>query len=250
MIARAIRLVSRRMGLGIEEREELESEVWLHFVQNGERILDRFEGRSSLRSYLCTVVANLGRDYRIRKWGKWRPSAAALRLGAVAVRLEVLLHRDGFTHREALRRVMAEHARWSEAELEELLEQLPERAPRRREVELTSEPGSPSRADEQVVHADRADGLARIKAEIARAIGDMSHDERRLMRERFLRGRTVTEIAADSDVDRRVLYRTVERCLLSIRRHLDWAGIDRDQLLAVVQSTDLSITFSVLEASG
>lgn len=249
VISRATRLVARRLGLSAGEREELESEVWLHFVRNGERIRDQYEGRSSVRTYLCTIITNLARDYRIRKWGKWRPSVAALRLGAAAVRLEVLVHRDGFSRSEAVKRVRSECSRRSVAELEDLVERLPARQLRGREVALKYEPPVDPEVERELDRTDRSLRLERVKKEIGRAVAGMTTAERGLLRERFLRGRTVSEIARESQTDRRVLYRTLERSLRRIRQQLDGAGIDREQLLSVVQSTDLTITFSALDAS-
>lgn len=248
-VERALGAVCKRMGLNDDEREDFESEVWLHLVAHGERVREQFEGRSSVRTYLHTVVANLAHDHRIRKWGKWRPTLAAQRLGTVAIRLEVLIHRDGFSQAEALRRVRAENPRLTDADVEGVIAQLPKRTPRRREVSLVTEPGGAERADQEMERAGRSRDLMRIKQHVALAVKDMSATERRLMRERFLQGRTVTEIAREREEDRRALYRTFERCLRKIRKHLDSAGIDREQLLAVVQSTDLTITFSALETS-
>ena len=67
----------------------------LKLIDDDYQILRGFRERSSLRTYLSTVVERLFLDYRIRQWGKWRPSAQARRAGALAVRLEALLHRDG-----------------------------------------------------------------------------------------------------------------------------------------------------------
>ena len=43
------------------------------------------------------VIQRLFLDARIAKWGKWRPSVSARRLGGVAVLLERLLTRDGLS---------------------------------------------------------------------------------------------------------------------------------------------------------
>ena len=65
-------------------------------------VLRKFRGKSLLKTYLSTVIANLFRDHLIRKHGKWRPSAMARRRGREAAQLERLLFRDGLSVTEAV----------------------------------------------------------------------------------------------------------------------------------------------------
>jgi hypothetical protein len=53
----------------------------LKLIENDYRILRSFEGLASLGTYLTTVIARLFLDFQIHEWGRWRPSAAATRLG-------------------------------------------------------------------------------------------------------------------------------------------------------------------------
>src|SRR5258708_2977492 len=79
------------------DAEDFGSFVKLKFVESDYAVLTKFEGRSSLRTYLTIVIQRLFLDYRISAWGKWRPSAEAKRGGALAMFLEQLLARDGHT---------------------------------------------------------------------------------------------------------------------------------------------------------
>jgi len=58
----------------------------LAFERTGCRLYDallaKFEGRSSLRTFLTVVIQRLFLDHRISAWGKWRPSAEARRGGS------------------------------------------------------------------------------------------------------------------------------------------------------------------------
>ena len=86
----------------------------LRFIENDYAAIRKFRGESSLGTYLTVVVAMLVRDYRVQRWGRWRPSAAARRLGDVAVRLETLVRRNGQAVHEAaetLRIVLYHQAR-------------------------------------------------------------------------------------------------------------------------------------------
>ena len=66
--------VCRRHRLTADESEDFRSEVKLHFTQADCDPLRRFEGRSSLQTYLIVVISRLFLDYRNRLPGRWRPS--------------------------------------------------------------------------------------------------------------------------------------------------------------------------------
>ena len=85
----------RRHRLSSDESDDFRSEVRLHFSQRDFDPLRRFEGRSSLQTYLTVVISRLFLDYRNRLWGRWRPSTEAERLGASAIPIERLVLHDG-----------------------------------------------------------------------------------------------------------------------------------------------------------
>ena len=87
-VERVVAYVARRHRLSRDEANELSSAVKLKLVDHDYEVLRRYEGRSSLRTYLTAVVIRLFLDDRVARWGKWRPSAQAKRLGAVAVLLD------------------------------------------------------------------------------------------------------------------------------------------------------------------
>ena len=74
----------------------------LKFLERGYDVLRRFEGRSSLKTYLTVVVRRLLLDWQDHTYGKWRPTATALRLGPHAVHLERLMNRDTYSAVEAV----------------------------------------------------------------------------------------------------------------------------------------------------
>ena len=67
-------LVCRRHRLSGAEAEDFASQVRLHFIERNSDVLRRFEGRSSLRTFLSVVIQRLFLDDRNRRWGKWRPT--------------------------------------------------------------------------------------------------------------------------------------------------------------------------------
>ena len=128
LLGEVIRAVVRRGRLLPPDAEDFSQSVQLRFLETGYDAFARFDGRSSLRTYLTTVVWRLLLDWRTAAYGKWRPSAAARRLGPQAVRLDRLLNRDGLTVDEAIQVA----ALAPEALPDHVLRLMAERLPRRR----------------------------------------------------------------------------------------------------------------------
>src|SRR5262249_8960179 len=104
------------------------SEVKLRLVEREYEVFRKFQHRSSLRTYLTIVIQRIYLDYRNHLWGKWRPSAEAQRLGHVAVRLETLMARDGFTFDQACEYLRTnEHVVAADSDLEAIVVRLPVR---------------------------------------------------------------------------------------------------------------------------
>jgi len=73
VIDAAVAYVCRRHRLTASEADEFSAEVRLHFIERNYEPLRRFEGRSTLRTYLITVVNHLFLDYRNRLWESGGP---------------------------------------------------------------------------------------------------------------------------------------------------------------------------------
>ena len=141
-------------------------------------------------------------DFQVQRFGKWRPSAEARRLGPLALRLETLLYRDGLTFDEACGVLQ----RLPMAESREALYALSLKIPRRtkRAVRRESERGHLRRRDgpspiadgplaveqaERQALADRTFTRSRL------ALGRLPAPDRILLRLHVERGLTLAEVA-------------------------------------------------------
>ena len=68
--------------LAPDAASEFRSWATVRLLDHDQAVLRKFQGRSSLRTFLITVVQRLFLDWRNAEWGKWRPTADARRLGA------------------------------------------------------------------------------------------------------------------------------------------------------------------------
>ncbi len=136
VVERAIDFVCARNHLSASDADDFSSYVTLRMVEDDYEVFSRFQGRASLRTYLTVVIQRMLLDYRVRNWGRWRPSAEAKRCGPLAIRLEEMLVRDGCQLDEAYEMLKTNHGLTvTREELERLAARLPARAPRRFESE-------------------------------------------------------------------------------------------------------------------
>jgi RNA polymerase sigma factor for flagellar operon FliA len=217
LIDQVTRDVTRRYRLSWEEAEELSSIVRLRLVDDDYAILRKFEGRSSLRTYLRTVVGRICLDCRTSEWGRWRPSAEARRLGPLALRLERLTDQDGLTFDEACEVLRTNHRiTESRAEIEAIFERLPQRTVRRRRA-LPLDAATLVAA----APAERERASRRVRKALLQAISRLTLHERKLLSLRFQQGWPIVRIARTLCLDQHATYRTFDRIFRGLRASLN-----------------------------
>jgi RNA polymerase sigma factor (sigma-70 family) len=237
VIDRVIGWVCARRGLRGADAEDFGSTVKTRFIESDYEILARFEGRSSLKTYLTVVINRLYLDFQVRRFGKWRCSAEARRLGPVAVRLECLLYRDGLTFEEACG-VLSSDTRVSGThdELEDLRLRLPIRPGRDRAGDR-DEPLSPVSGGGALERAERQALAERTFSAIRRSLGRLPPRDRVFLRLHVESGLTVAEIARALGLEQKALYRKKEEILKRLRSDLEAEGLgleDARELLSTI----------------
>ena len=244
IIERVTSFVCSRHHLSSADADDFASHVKLKLIEGDFAVLRKFEGRSSLRTYLTIVIQRLFLDYRISAWGKWRPSAEAKRGGAVAVLLEQLMARDGYAFEEACELLKSKHQVLAgPAELDLVAGKLPARMRRHFEPEeaLAHVPSPGLGADDAVVEQERQSTADRVSDVLKRLMARSETQDRLILTMRFDDGRTVAEIALTLGLDARALYRRVERLLRDLRKGLEAEGIDARSVLEMLESPAVSI---------
>jgi RNA polymerase sigma factor (sigma-70 family) len=173
------------------------------------------------------VITRLYLDFRNAQFGRWRPSAAARRMGSWAVRLEWLAAREGRSIREAVETLRTSFADApAEAQLRAMAARLPERR--------ASGPSLPLH-DGTLVAADSADDAvganerARAREEITEALHDcletLPAEDRLILQLRFWENLSVAEIARLLHLEQKPLYRRIAAGLAQLRSRLEAAGV-------------------------
>jgi RNA polymerase sigma factor for flagellar operon FliA len=230
LIERILGAISHRYALGPDEAEDFASQAKLRLIEDDYRRLRGFAERSKFSTYLRVVLTNLFRDYRIEKWGKYRVSKAAQRLGPSAILLDRLVRRDRLSEGEAIQMLLLRpDVEEKEEQLEELLRALPQRQERREELtpdEFFLQTPSPLSADQAQEEEEQRQALAPLRQALEEALADQSEEEQLILRLRFFEGSAVVDIARLLGKDQKRLYRQVEKLLGRLKQALLDRGID------------------------
>jgi RNA polymerase sigma factor (sigma-70 family) len=250
-IERAAAFIAARHHLATPDAEDFVSHVKLKLIEHDYAILRKFQGRSSLRTYLVAVIQKLFLDYRIAKWGKWRSSAEAQRLGPLALHLERLLVRDGYTFDEAFELLTTNHrVTAARDQLLSIAERLPRRTRRRFETDDTLgnlEACGPS-PDAGVFERDRGDAAERVGRVLNELVARLEPQDRLIIVMRYADGRTVADIAAALGVDPKALYRRFDRLLRELRSGFEAAGVDATSVMDILESPAVEVDWTDVAA--
>lgn len=243
-VDRVVQGVARRHQLSADDAEELTSVVRFKLIDKDFAILRKFEGRSAITTYLSLVVERLCLDYFNEQWGKWRPSAAARRMGGVAIQLERLVLRDGMTFDEAAMTLQTNHGvTLSRDDLLTMMAQLPTRTIRRcageEELALVAATGGvPDRAFDL---PEEYELVIRIDEILEEAIADLPHTDQLLLQLRFREGMSVGHIAQVLKSEARALYNRLATIAKQLRTRLKQEGIDGTQAGKVIGHPALTL---------
>jgi RNA polymerase sigma factor (sigma-70 family) len=231
-IQRKLQHLSRHSGLPDHEAEEFRSWALFKLVEDDYRILASWQGRSTLPTYLTVVLVNLMKDYRTHVWGRWRPSAAARRLGPEGVLLEQLWVRDGLPLDEAIHRMRTVHGiSLSSAEVERTAAGLPRRPEKRRvgERELKGIPVD-GRVESRIEDAEQARTAVRLRQALLPLLRGLPAEHRLLLRLCYRDGLSMAAIAPLLGRSQRELYSLRDHCLKRLRRALESLGLTSDRV--------------------
>lgn len=228
LVEEVLRFIARRNRCRPEEAEEFAAIARLKLIENDYGVFRKFGGRSSLRTYLVSVLHRLFLDHRIQRWGKWRPSMAARKAGETAVRLEALVYRDGHSPDEAWAILNTNEARViSRAEVTTLLARLPSRLSRRNEgVEACGNLAVSSAIVEgPTLERETAPRAHHVVAVLRAAVFALAPEDRLILRMRFEGGVTVGAIGRTLELEEKPLYRRLERILRRLREEVEGQGV-------------------------
>lgn len=232
--------VRRRRCISEDEGDEFASWARERFVTTRETIFESFRGEGKATTYLTVVVVNQLRDFRRQRWGKWRPSAAANRMGAVGIRLEQLTARDGFSVEEAIESLRRnEGVREGLDELRSMAARLPDRVGRRFETEAALEHvATDERADRRVEARETRRTAAEVERALKAALARLEAQDRLILQLHVCEGRTIADVSRALNLEQKPLYRRVHQLFARLRREMEGCGIDGGDIERLLDADD------------
>jgi RNA polymerase sigma factor (sigma-70 family) len=218
---------ARRRHFSREETEDFVSTVRFKLFVDDYKIIRKFEGKSSFSTYVTVVIQRLMLDYQNHEWGKWRPPAEVKRLGPVAVRLYVLLAREGLKLDEACKYLqMNERVELTREQLADLADRLPPHNPPRRidgEDKIPDQDDRGEAPDERVRAREAAERWKKVRGLLRKALASLPPEDRTIaqMRTEF----QVAQIAKSLQLEQKPLYRRLEKIYQTLREQLEKKGI-------------------------
>jgi RNA polymerase sigma factor (sigma-70 family) len=246
--------VARRAGLSGSDAEDFVASARLATIEDDYAILRKYEGRSSLATYLAVVFRRLLADERTRQRGRWHASREAERMGAAGILLETLLRRDQRPMEEVLPLVQAAHPELSRPAIETLAARLPQRSPRPRAVEIDApaalEVAGPEAADAGALAGEARTLAQRTSAVVRRSLADFPLEDRMLIRLRFGSEMSIADVSRMLRLPQRPLYRRIEALLARLRSALLAAGLDTGALLELLGTALAELDFGLAAAEN
>ena len=238
LIEDAIAAVCRRRRLVPDEADEFASDARLHLIKDDYAVLRAFQGRSSFRTFLIAVLSHLFLDWRNARWGKWRPSAEAKRLGPLAIKLETLTARDRLSLDEAAETLRTNFGvTATRAEIDALAARFPHRT-RRTFVQddaleqHEAQDGDPSAG---VLRQGAEASAVRAREALTESLMELDTQDRLILEMRYTDGRRVQDIARLLSLEPKPLYRRIERVLSDLRRGLEQRGVTAEDAMEAIE---------------
>jgi len=227
-IRKTARQEARARGLDATDIEEFAGDVNLKMIARDYDVVRQFRGRSRITTYLYSVILHALRDYMDKRWGKWRPSRIAVRLGAQAVLVERLVRCQGCSVDDVVARLAAAGDPAAPETVLDIMARLPIRAQRRTTTDngLESLPAKHGRPDAGIEETERQRTARLLEAQLDLAIARLSPGDRILLHLAFVKGRSIPDIAAIVGGSPRSLYSRLQKCKSALRRELEASGVD------------------------
>jgi len=210
--------------------DEFRSYVYEKLIEDDYRRIRNFNDLQKVERYLQVVLRHLLWDYRDQRWGRWRSSKEAERLGPVAMLIEDYWVRDGLTLDQVHELLVTNHrVGITRLELEAIAARLPQRVRRRIESDesLANEPSAET-ADGNLHEQERRQLIARAWAVIMAERAALPPEDALFVSLRLDDGLPMSKIASILKTDPKPLYSRLEKILARLRRALEEVGVDAE----------------------
>ncbi len=226
IIDQAIKCICHRHNLSEEEGEEFAAEARYKLVENDYKIVREFKGKSTLKTYLVTVINRLFIDKKRAEHGRWRASEKAKQIGEVAVKLDELLHKDNYSLDEAYQILRINYKiKLSEEELDSIFHKIDkERTPRIKEEseeEIASAIPDPGLMPDEEVEKGRIEKAAeRLFTLVDEISCTLSENDRLALRMKFQDDHSISDISQCLGISRNDIEKRMKGILHEFKKRI------------------------------
>lgn len=246
-------IVARRHALSVDDADEFDARVKLRLLEKDCAVLRKWRRDAQLATFLSVVINNFLLDFRVEKWGRWRVSRKARRLGREAMVLETLLERDGYSLDEAIEIIRTRRlAAAGRDELIALAARLPARCRRSFTGEASLERvAAPDRVEDRVEEEEKRAVIERVHSVFAQALAGLEDEDKTLLRLFYQEGITLKDIAVLQKISQRSIYTRHQRCLDRLRRSFRNAGLRWSAVESIIgwDGAEFELSFEALTAN-
>lgn len=215
----------RAHRLSADDGDEFSSWARLRLLEDDCAILRKFQGLSSIKTFLVTVIQRLFLDWRNKEWGKWRPTMEARRIGRVAIELERLVLRDGIDYGQASQLLASKGIAASIAECDEVWGRLKRGGGRHFVGEETLDYLTAVEAVDLIDAQQRQRLAEQVVRAVHEALAQLPPGDHLIFKLRYWDRVSVATIARLQQVEQKPLYRRFEQLHQRIRKDLAARGI-------------------------
>ncbi len=243
-VTQAISTVGRKRALSPEDRDELRSFAMEKLLEREEKVFGTLDRVICHRAYFIKVVERLWIDLTYARWGRWRPTAKARRLGETAIELDRLVRRDGLQPSVAAKMVGQVRTHRHTSTLRDLACELLAGRSKAKEravpVPLDGLEVALPTFDNQEEEERRLRARELLKV-LRKTLGDLSPEDRRLIRLRFMENLSGPEIARQTRLGQSEVYRRLKTILGDLAKRLKGRGLGRQRVVEAADSAGLVI---------
>lgn len=229
-IEAVLAFIRRRHRLTPDDGDEFSSWARLRLLENDCAVLAKFQGLSSFKTFIVSVISHLFQDWRNQQWGKWRPTAEARRLGPVAIELERLILRDKIDFDQASQLLVSKGLAESIRQCDELWSRLKRHVGREFVSIDTAHDVVVAPPPDPLDEEERRRLAARVLAAMHHALAQLPAADNLIFRLRYWDKVTVAKIAVMHGVEQKPLYRRYDRILDQLRKAMAAHGVTEAEI--------------------
>lgn len=242
-IEAATNAVCARRGIFSDDAEEFSSHVKLKLIENDYRIISSFEGKSSLRTYLHTVINRLFIDLKRHEQKRWRASEGAKRMGEIAVKLEELICKQSYPFEEAYTILCTNNNMTTPINRDEAYEialKLRERTPvphnKNDEEALSRTPSDGIHPDEAILKKEFSKTKTALEEVVSEIESDITPEDRLMLKMKFKDNFKVSEIARGLSLERVKVDRRIKSILTDFKKEILKRGFNINDVMDAINN--------------